>query len=74
MTTWRPGLAVSLLLLTACATTPARPTGSGGVLSEEQAAYDVRHYRLEIAVDPETRTIHGRLRMYADLVADTEAV
>lgn len=33
---------------------------SGGVLSETMAAYDVRHYRIEVAVDPESRTIDGR--------------
>ena len=32
---------------------------SGGPLSESMAAYDVRHYRIEVAVDPEARTIGG---------------
>ncbi len=33
---------------------------SGGVLLPEQAAYDVRHYDLELKIDPETQSIEGR--------------
>jgi aminopeptidase N len=33
---------------------------SGGVLPESMAAYDVRHYDLEVRVDPENRRIDGR--------------
>ena len=33
---------------------------SGGVLPESMAAYDVRHYDLELRVDPENRRIDGR--------------
>lgn len=33
---------------------------SGGPLSAAEAAYDVRHYRIEVEVHPETKTIDGR--------------
>ncbi|HSR69186.1 MAG TPA: M1 family metallopeptidase [Acidobacteriota bacterium] len=45
-----------------------RPTDSGGALSPEQAAYDVRHYSLELKVDPEEKTIEGALTVTADIV------
>ena len=32
---------------------------SGGPLSQAQAAYDVRHYRIEVAVDPASKMIDG---------------
>ena len=32
---------------------------SGGVLSENQAAYDVRHYDIRLKVDPELKMISG---------------
>ncbi len=41
---------------------------SGGVLRPEQAAYDVRHYGLQIAVDPKSQTIQGRLEVTARAV------
>ncbi len=39
----------------------ARPTGSGGVLSAEQAAYDVKRYDLTLRLDIEGRRIAGEL-------------
>jgi aminopeptidase N len=59
-----------LLLLASCAA-PPEPSDppparlrdgknvSGGVLCSEQAAYDVVHYDLSIAVDPEKKSIRG---------------
>ena len=38
---------------------------SGGPLLPAQAAYDVRHYRLEVRVDPAKKSIEGRLTMRA---------
>ena len=38
-----------------------RPSGSGGPLMPEQAAYDVQKYDLDLKVDPEARTIDGAL-------------
>ncbi|HSR51285.1 MAG TPA: M1 family metallopeptidase [Acidobacteriota bacterium] len=45
-----------------------RPTDSGGPLSPDQAAYDVRHYGLALRVDPEEKTIRGALTVTADIV------
>src|SRR5215204_6865261 len=39
----------------------ARPTESGGVLMAEQAAYDVKHYDLALAVDVPNQSITGVL-------------
>lgn len=47
----------------------ARPTGSGGVLSAEQAAYDVRHYDLSVRLDIENRLIIGQLVATALILA-----
>jgi len=47
---------------------------SGGELLPEEAAYDVRHYALELAVIPDEKRIEGRLTMRADLVATTDAI
>ncbi len=46
----------------------ARPTESGGVLSAEQAAYDVKHYDLVLAVDVANRSIKGVLTVKAQIV------
>jgi aminopeptidase N len=42
---------------------------SGGPLRAEQACFDVRHYRLAIAVDPAAKTIAGTLTMRATWLA-----
>ncbi len=39
----------------------ARPTGSGGVLMPEQAAYDVKSYDLAVRVNPQEQSIKGVL-------------
>lgn len=69
--TWVP------LLAAACVAPPPPPAdpppskirggvnASGGVLPPEQAAYDVLHYDLALAVDPERRTIEGTLALTA---------
>jgi aminopeptidase N len=46
----------------------ARPTDSGGVLTAEQAAYDVKHYDLAMSVDPAARSIKGVLTVRAEIV------
>lgn len=48
------------------------PSQSGGPLLAEQAAYDVRYYRLDLTVDPEARSISGRLLVSAEVVAPME--
>ncbi len=66
--------------LSACATPPLPmdPPGSklkngvnssGGALIAEQAAFDVLHYDLAIAVDPEGQSIRGTLTMTAKALA-----
>ncbi len=47
---------------------------SGGVLLPEEAAYDVRHYDLTLELDPEERSIEGRLVMTATLLEETDAI
>jgi aminopeptidase N len=42
---------------------------SGGSLSVEQAAYDVTHYALTLQVQPEARSIHGSLTVWARVVS-----
>lgn len=45
-----------------------RPTSSGGVLMPEQAAYDVKHYDLEVRVNPAEQSIKGVLTAKAQIV------
>lgn len=45
-----------------------RPTDSGGVLMAEQAAYDVKHYDLNLRVDPNEQSIKGVLTVSAKIV------
>lgn len=47
---------------------------SGGILRPEQACYDVQHYRLQLAVDPEARSIAGSLGMRAKILARSAAL
>ncbi|MBA4120923.1 MAG: M1 family metallopeptidase [Acidobacteria bacterium] len=46
----------------------ARPTGSGGVLMPEQAAYDVKSYDLAVRVNPQEQSIKGVLTAKALIV------
>lgn len=60
------GLAPLLLLaalLAGCTAAPAQD--SGGPLLPEQAAYDVTHYDLAVAVDPAQRRISGEVTVHA---------
>jgi aminopeptidase N len=45
-----------------------RPTDSGGVLMPEQAAYDVKHYDLDLRINPDERSITGALTVTAQIV------
>jgi hypothetical protein len=61
---------LAALSLTACSgaqpvPAPAQPYDTGGPLLEEQAAYDVLHYDIELAVDPGTRSIAGEVSVTA---------
>ncbi len=71
-------LSVSALLLlgVGCAS-PSSSTGSdasnvpgasGGPLLPAQAAIDVQHYKLEVAIDPIEKFLDGRLQMTADVL------
>jgi aminopeptidase N len=46
-----------------------RPTGSGGPLMPEQAAYDVKSYDLKLKVNPDEQTIKGVLTVQAMIVS-----
>lgn len=43
----------------------AQTQDSGGPLLEQQAAYDVTHYDLDVRVDPAAQTLHGTLTVRA---------
>jgi len=45
---------------------------SGGPLSRGQAAYDVQHYRIEVAVHPDSKTIDGRATTTVRTVAPVD--
>ncbi len=45
-----------------------RPTGSGGPLMPEQAAYDVKSYDLDLRVNPDEQSIKGALTAHARIV------
>lgn len=62
------------VLLGPAAVSSQHPNASGGVLLPEQAAFDVRHYDLALAVDPAKQTIDGRLTMRARMVADADRI
>ncbi|MEL6616147.1 MAG: M1 family metallopeptidase [Bacteroidota bacterium] len=64
---------LSVLFLTPSAVAQFGNAGndSGAPLHAELAAYDVRSYGLDLAVQPESRTIEGRLTMEADIVSPT---
>ena len=47
---------------------------SGGPLQPEQACFDVQHYELRLAVDPEQRSIEGRLVMTAQITKATKKI
>lgn len=49
-----------------------RPSVSGGPLLPEQAAYDVRHYDLALAVDPAAQSIKGTLTVRARIASPLE--
>ncbi|MEZ5965956.1 MAG: M1 family metallopeptidase [Planctomycetota bacterium] len=67
-------LIVAVLVVPASGQEAGRAQASGGVLIPEQACYDVRAYRLELAVDPEKEQIEGVLTMRARATADTDTI
>ncbi len=50
------------------------PNASGGELDPRQAAFDVKHYRLELEVQPEVKRIQGALTMTAVMVEDIDRI
>jgi len=62
-----PSLLAMLLASCNVSNSPLHPQTalSSGILSEQQARYDVRHYRLELDVDPERKFIEGVVVMQA---------
>ena len=71
----KPLLVTIILVLAVCAfsqrTHPVRPTPSGGPLSYEQAAYDVKSYEITARIDPSTKSIEGSNIIEATIVAPT---
>ena len=61
-------------LLSACALEPSEPSTVPWIsqLIPEQAAYDARHYDLDISVDPSTKTISGTVTVRATVLAPLE--
>ena len=51
-----------------CLNAQTNPYHSGGPLTQEQAAYDVRFYDLRLEVMPDRERIKGRLQMDARIV------
>lgn len=49
-----------------------RPTNTGGPLSAEQAAYDVKHYDVTARIDPAQRSISGVVTITAKIVNPIE--
>lgn len=45
---------------------------SGGEILYEEAAYDVKHYELDLKIDPDQRSIHGTVTMSAEIVHPTD--
>ena len=50
----------------------ARPTGSGGVLIYEQAAYDVEAYDITSKIEPASKSISGTTLITAEVVSPLE--
>ena len=71
---------ISVLLIILCCASPlfaqrylgTAPTSSGGVLSPEQAAYDVKFYDLDIAIVPADSSISGVASVDAAVVHPLE--
>ena len=47
---------------------------SGGVLSENQAAFDVRHYDIRLKVDPELKMISGYVDITFNVLSDMDGL
>lgn len=67
---------LTLLLLAASAVFAqqkgVRPTGSGGVLSYEQAAYDVKKYDITATIDPLNQSIKSQNIITAEIVSPVD--
>ncbi len=53
---------------------PSRPTDSGGPLSYEQAAFDVRAYDITAEINPASRSLKGTTIIEAMIVAPTRLI
>jgi len=68
-------LSIAVLLVIPCLaqrTLGVKPTGSGGVLSYEQAAYDVRMYDITASIDPANKFLKATTIVRADIVAPVD--
>ena len=69
----RMGLALLALLVTSLLTTSCAAQDSGGELLQQQAAYDVTYYDLQVEVQPSERAIAGTLVAHAVVKSPLEA-
>ncbi|QQS42712.1 MAG: M1 family metallopeptidase [Acidobacteriota bacterium] len=65
-------LAAMVLLSAVSAQQAVRPTGSGGVLIYEQAAYDVEKYDITSTIDPEKKSLSGSTIITAKIVSPVD--
>jgi len=57
-----------IILLVLCTGSLSAQVMSGGTLSQEQAAYNVSYYKLDLAIDPDSLSISGSLLCRAEIV------
>jgi aminopeptidase N len=69
-----PSSLIALLVLSSALASQRKPNVSGGVLQPEQACFDVLHYDLKLTVDPDERTIRGKLGMTAEVTKATKKI
>ncbi|MGD9899138.1 MAG: M1 family metallopeptidase [Calditrichaceae bacterium] len=70
----RGSLTFILVLFSIQLYSQTNPNDSGGILSPEQAAYDVTFYDLDMRIDPADSSIQGILTMYANITIATEHI
>src|SRR5262249_10907312 len=64
-------VAFSFLLVTLASVTLAQNLKSGGRLRPDQAIMDIRHYTVELAVDPAQQSIQGTAEIDLNLLTRT---
>ncbi|REJ79220.1 MAG: M1 family peptidase [Acidobacteria bacterium] len=65
-------LVIGAVSLVQAQQTGVRPTGSGGVLSYEQAAYDVSRYDISAEIDPAKKNLKGSTIITARIISPVD--